>query len=176
MDWGEDHCSEASCGPSGYKILLRQPDVLAWKHLYRYTAGCHQHIDERTPCCWFLPGQDYYIGNRWYEKNKKKWAKDRALGQSCGYCCGGWGWWVNFDKGWAICKIGANPRDDKAGQTKGMLKSVKKCGVIKSIECRRHVESSQNCNFTRVVAGWKYLFRFVPIQQAGVCADRNITC
>ena len=38
----------------------------------------------------------------------------------------------------------------KAGQTKGMLKSVKKCGMIKSIECRRHVESSQNCNFTRV--------------------------
>ena len=48
MDWGEDHCSEASCGPSGCKIRLKQPDALAWKHLYRYTAGYHQHIDERT--------------------------------------------------------------------------------------------------------------------------------
>ena len=84
----------------------------------------------------------YYIGNSWYEKHKKKWAKDRALGHTCGYCCGGWGWWVNFDKGWAICKVGANPRDDEARQTESMLKSVKKCGVIKSIERRRHVESS----------------------------------
>ena len=42
MDWGEDHCSEASCGPSRCQILLRRPDVLAWKQLYRYTAGCHQ--------------------------------------------------------------------------------------------------------------------------------------
>ena len=40
------------------KILLRRPGVLAWKHLYRYTAGCHQHIDEMTPGCWFLTGQD----------------------------------------------------------------------------------------------------------------------
>ena len=60
----------------------------------------------------------YYIGNRWYEKHKKKWAKDRALRHTCGYCCGGWAWWVNFDNGWAICKVGANPRDDKTCQTK----------------------------------------------------------
>ena len=91
---------------------------------------------------WFWQVGIYYIGNRWYEKHKKKWAKDRSLGHTCGYCCGGWGWWVNFDKGWAICKVGANPRHDKAWQTKSMLKSVKKCSVIKSIECCRHVESS----------------------------------
>ena len=58
--------------------------------------------------------------------------KDRALGHTCGYCCGGWGWWDNFNKGLAICKIGANPRDDRAGQTKGMLKSVKKCESLVS--------------------------------------------
>ena len=90
----------------------------------------------------FLQVGIYYIGNRWYEKHKKEWAKKRALGHTCGYCCEGWRWWVNFDKWWAICKVGANPRDDKAWQTKSMLKSVKKCCVIKSIECRIHVESS----------------------------------
>ena len=84
----------------------------------------------------------YNIGNRWYEKHKKKWAWDIVVEGEEWCCCGGWGWWVNFDKWWAICKVGANPRDDKAWQTKSMLKSVKKCGVIKSIECRRHVESS----------------------------------
>ena len=31
-----------------------------------------------------------------------------------------------------------------------MLKSVEKCGMVKSIECSRHVESSQNCDFSRV--------------------------
>ena len=75
-------------------------------------------------------------------KSTKKWARDRALGHICGYCFGGWGWWVDFDKGWAICNVETNPRDDKAWQTKSMLKYVKKCGVIKSIECHRHVESS----------------------------------
>ena len=33
----------------------------------------------------------YDIGNRWYEENKQKWAEDRALGYTCGYCCVGWG-------------------------------------------------------------------------------------
>ena len=33
----------------------------------------------------FWPVRIYYIGNRWYEKNKKKWAKERALGHTCGY-------------------------------------------------------------------------------------------
>ena len=42
-------CSEASCGPFGGKTLSRQPDVPVWMHKYRYTAACHQHIDERTP-------------------------------------------------------------------------------------------------------------------------------
>ena len=32
--------------------------MLAWKRLYRYTAGYHRHIDERTPGCWFQTGQD----------------------------------------------------------------------------------------------------------------------
>ena len=31
-----------------------------------------------------------------------------------------------------------------------MLKSVEKCGMVKSIECSGHVESSQNCDFSRV--------------------------
>ena len=31
-----------------------------------------------------------------------------------------------------------------------MLKSVEKCGVVQSIECSGHVESSQNCDFSRV--------------------------
>ena len=31
-----------------------------------------------------------------------------------------------------------------------MLKPVEKFGNVKSIECSRHVESSQNCNFSRV--------------------------
>ena len=30
-----------------------------------YTAGCHRHIDERTPGFWQVG--IYYIGNRWYE-------------------------------------------------------------------------------------------------------------
>ena len=34
----------------------------------------------------------YDTGNRWYKEYKKKWAKDRALGYTCGYCCVGWGW------------------------------------------------------------------------------------
>ena len=28
----------------------------------------------------------YDTGDRWYKENKKKWAKDRALGYTCGYC------------------------------------------------------------------------------------------
>ena len=31
-----------------------------------------------------------------------------------------------------------------------MLKSVEKCGMVKSNECSGHVESSQNCDFSRV--------------------------
>ena len=125
------------------QILLRQPDEMRGSICtdIQLGHGCHQHIDERTQVAGFCQVRIYSIGNRWYEKNKKKWAKDRALGHTWGYCCGGWGWWVNFDKGWAICKVGANARDEKAGQTKSMLKSVKKCGVNGSIECRRHVES-----------------------------------
>ena len=49
-----DYCSETSCGPSGCKFLLKQLDVQAWKRLYRHPAGCHRHIDERIPGCWFL--------------------------------------------------------------------------------------------------------------------------
>ena len=29
----------------------------------------------------------YDIGDRRYEENKEKWAKDRAMGHTCGYCC-----------------------------------------------------------------------------------------
>ena len=31
-----------------------------------------------------------------------------------------------------------------------MLKSVEKCGMVEGIKCSRHVESSQNCDFSRV--------------------------
>ena len=31
-----------------------------------------------------------------------------------------------------------------------MLKSVEKCGMVESIKCSGHVESSQNCDFSRV--------------------------
>ena len=31
-----------------------------------------------------------------------------------------------------------------------MLKSVEKCGMVKSIKCSGHVECSQNCDFSRV--------------------------
>ena len=31
-----------------------------------------------------------------------------------------------------------------------MLKSVERCGMVKNIECSGHVESSQNCDFSRV--------------------------
>ena len=31
-----------------------------------------------------------------------------------------------------------------------MLKSMEKCGMVKSIKCSGHVESSQNCDFSRV--------------------------
>ena len=92
----------------------------------------------------------YDTGDRWYEENKKKWAKDGALGYTCGYCCVGWGWWVNFNKRCAVGQIGANPRDDIARQTESMLKSVEKCGMVESIKCSGHVESSQNCYFSWV--------------------------
>ena len=42
------------------------------------------------------------------EENKKKWAKDRALGYTCTYCCVGWGGWVNFNKGCSVSQIGSN--------------------------------------------------------------------
>ena len=47
-------------------------------------------------------------------------------------------------------QIGGNPRDGIARKTKGVLKYVEKCGMVESIECSRHVESSQNCDFSRV--------------------------
>ena len=122
----------------------------------------------------------YDTGDRWYEENKKMWATDRALGYTCvptptislgshqniglhtgaranvvlltycAYWCVGWGWWVNFNKGCAVSQLGTNPWDDIARQTESMLKSVEKCGMVKSIKCSGHVERSQNCDFSRV--------------------------
>ena len=37
-----------------------------------------------------------------------------------------------------------------ARHTESMLKSVEKCGIVERIKCSGHVESSQNCNFSRV--------------------------
>ena len=51
----------------------------------------------------------YDTGDRLYEENKNKWAKDRALGYTCAYYCVGWGWRVDFNKWCAVIQIWANP-------------------------------------------------------------------
>ena len=127
----------------------------------------------------FWQVRTYYIGDRWYEKNKKKWAKDRALGHTCGYCCARWWWRVNFNKGCAICKIEANPGDDKAGQTKSMLKSVEKCGRGEAITIflQTFVKISVFCTFYCRLTTWAI---FLPCMEflfviPKYCLERKFT-
>ena len=116
----------------------------------------------------------YDTGDRWYEENKKKCAKDRALGNTCEYCRVGWGWRVNFNKGCAVSQIGANPGDDIVRQTESMLKSVEKCGMVESIKCSGHVESSQNCDFSRVNwFSWCHLWVWAERSQSNGICDRQ---
>ena len=84
------------------------------------------------------------------KRTKSSGPRTEPWGYTRAYCCVGWGWRVNLNKGCAVSQVGSNPWDDIAGKTESMLKSVEKCGMVKSIECGGHVESSQNCDFSRV--------------------------
>ena len=149
MDWGEDH-------------LFRSELWTLWVQDSIKATWCAS-VDKFVPIYSWVSSAYWWkytmllvfdTGDRWYEENKKKWAKDRALGYTCAYCCVGWGWRVNFNKESAVSQIGAYPGDDIARQTESMLKSVEKCGMVESIKCSGHVESSEQSELWFFQSQW----------------------
>ena len=86
----------------------------------------------------------------WDEQNKKERAKNWTLWNASewGVTRGGWG--VNPNKWWTICQVWMNPGVDSSWQAECMFKPMKEGGVVQSVKSSRHIESSKNCDLSRI--------------------------
>ena len=60
------------------------------------------------------------------------------------------GWGVDPNKWWTICQVSLNPGVDSSRQAECMFKPVKEGGVVQSVKSSRHIESSKNCDLSRI--------------------------